>query len=403
MRFLFYSHDGVGLGHVRRHLAISAALTEAAPGSQVLLATSVDEVSNLGLPPNVDTLKLPGLRKLANNQYGPRRLKVSMDEIRMLRAKVLEAAVESFRPAVVLADKHPFGAAGEFRPALETAREKGSRTVLGFRDILDAPDSVMNEWANENLPESIADWYDLVLVYGERNLFDLSEEYQFSSNLISRTKYCGYVLNQGNGLWPASPSSHSLIEPDSRRTVLATAGGGEDGFALLQTFIRATEGSPWKGVVVTGPLLDQSKSKRLHQLGAEYDVKVHTFLPCLSRFFGSVDALVCMGGYNTLVEAISAGVPTVCVPRAVPRAEQLLRARTFSARGLLRTIHPDDLTAQSLRCELASALATPRSDLLTRTRQSIAVDGAKRAASHLLELLATVKRTEAGQLVRCSG
>ena len=27
-RFLFYSHDGLGLGHTRRNLAIAAALTE---------------------------------------------------------------------------------------------------------------------------------------------------------------------------------------------------------------------------------------------------------------------------------------------------------------------------------------------------------------------------------------
>jgi len=63
MRFFFYSHDGMGLGHVRRHIAIAAALHEAAPEIQILLATSVDEVASLGLPPNVDTLKLPGLRK----------------------------------------------------------------------------------------------------------------------------------------------------------------------------------------------------------------------------------------------------------------------------------------------------------------------------------------------------
>jgi len=74
MRFFLYSHDGVGLGHVRRHLAIASAMAELAPNAQILLATSIDEVSHLGLPPNVDTLKLPGLRKLANNEYSSRRL-----------------------------------------------------------------------------------------------------------------------------------------------------------------------------------------------------------------------------------------------------------------------------------------------------------------------------------------
>src|SRR5438309_1892855 len=94
MRFLFYSHDGMGLGHVHRHLAIASALARLCPRAQVLLATGVDDASQLGLPANVDTLKLPGLRKLANGHYASRRLALPMGEIRALRSAVLRAAVE---------------------------------------------------------------------------------------------------------------------------------------------------------------------------------------------------------------------------------------------------------------------------------------------------------------------
>jgi hypothetical protein len=33
-RFLLYSHDALGLGHVRRNLVIAAALVERSPGSK---------------------------------------------------------------------------------------------------------------------------------------------------------------------------------------------------------------------------------------------------------------------------------------------------------------------------------------------------------------------------------
>src|SRR5262245_36668177 len=105
-RFLFYSHDGMGLGHTRRNLAIAAALVELCPQALVLMASSTDDVHRLGLPPRVEVLKLPGLRKTANDQYHSRRLPVPMDEIRELRASLLQAAVKSFRPTVVLVDKH---------------------------------------------------------------------------------------------------------------------------------------------------------------------------------------------------------------------------------------------------------------------------------------------------------
>ena len=59
-RFLFYSHDGLGLGHLRRNLSVARALAELAPEASILLATSAEEAQRFELPPNVDILRLPG-------------------------------------------------------------------------------------------------------------------------------------------------------------------------------------------------------------------------------------------------------------------------------------------------------------------------------------------------------
>src|SRR5881409_2271219 len=85
-RFLFYSHDGLGLGHTRRHLAVAVALSRLAPEASVLLASGADDVNRLGLPQHIEVLKLPGLRKVANDQYTSRRLRISTSEIRLLRS-----------------------------------------------------------------------------------------------------------------------------------------------------------------------------------------------------------------------------------------------------------------------------------------------------------------------------
>src|ERR1041385_4028461 len=74
---------------------------------------------------------------------------------------------------------------------------------------------------------------------------------------------------------------------------------------------------------------------------ARAGVTLHTFVTGLPGMFRSLDALVCMGGYNTLVEAVSKGVPTVCVPRTFPRREQLIRARAFERLGLLTVLTPE--------------------------------------------------------------
>ena len=49
LRFLLYSHDGMGLGHVQRDLALASALIRVSPGSSVLLRNRDRSTDRLGL------------------------------------------------------------------------------------------------------------------------------------------------------------------------------------------------------------------------------------------------------------------------------------------------------------------------------------------------------------------
>ena len=395
MRYLFYSHDGLGLGHTRRHLAVAEALTEMSLEASVLLVTGANGVSRLGLPPHVEILKLPSLRKVANDQYSSRNLRVPPEDIRALRSELLRTAVKSFQPVVVLVDKHPFGAGGEFKAGLRALRRQGGLAALGLRDILDEPTRVLAEWRPYRMQQRIAKYYDRVLVYGHHSVLDPISAYEFPAALAARTHFCGYVVNR--------EMSDELVnfksplperENESLPVVLATAGGGEDGFALLETFMRTAAGAPWHGVVVAGPMTPEPEMQTLQRLAAESGVTVRHFVPQLSALFNSVDALVCMGGYNTISEAVSRGVPTVCVPRVVPRTEQLIRALAFERLGLMRTVHPDQLNPQKLREQIAAAIATPRQELRQRASKLLSFEGARQAAGHLIKLAATVAASE---------
>src|ERR1051326_8957553 len=131
MRFLFYSHDGLGLGHTRRNLAIAAALTELCPEASVLLATGADYVSRLGLPPHVDILKLPGLRKITNGHYSARHLSIPVEDIRSLRAEMLLAVVRPFVPSLFLVADLRSGVAANFAPAFWPSRSMAEKPCLG--------------------------------------------------------------------------------------------------------------------------------------------------------------------------------------------------------------------------------------------------------------------------------
>src|SRR5918992_5577087 len=206
-RFLFYSHDGLGVGHVRRNLAIASALTEIAHDASILVLTAAAEAEQLSVPRRVHLVKLPGPHRADQ--------------------KVLSAAVEIFCPEVVLVDHQPFGPTGELGPALELLRASGGQVVLGLPDVLDDPAAVELEWRNRGLLDCIADYFERVLVYGQPDVFDPVREYGFPERLAEIASYCGYVVSSTD---PDGPS----IQPYSGRPrVLATAGDGDDGFAVL--------------------------------------------------------------------------------------------------------------------------------------------------------------------------
>jgi predicted glycosyltransferase len=175
--------------------------------------------------------------------------------------------------------------------------------------------------------------------------------------------------------------------PGEPPLVLATAGGGEDGAALLETFVAAASGAPWRAAVVAGPLASSDARDRLRALAERAGVEYHTFLPDLADRLGTADALVCMGGYNTLAEALVRGTPTVCVPRVRPRTEQLIRARAFARLGLLHVLEPDELTPVALRRSVQRALRDERRQLRERAHATLGFDGARAAADRTLHVL----------------
>ena len=385
-KFLLYSHDGEGLGHIRRNAAIARAIHELAPTAAVLLVCGTDHVHRLAIPPNAGVLKLPGLRKVANERYEGRHLRIPQPDLWDLRSSLLTAAVKSFRPDVLLADKHPLGVTGELREALDRHRKMGGRTALGLRDILDERSTVLREWALYDLHERITEYYDRVLVYGNEEVFDPIREYDFPDALAAKAHFCGYVVTSRTLCNGIANDLVKIAKHETRPLVIATPGGGEDGSALLETFIQAARGQSWDGVAITGPLARDSDLANLARMAEEAGVALHSFVAELPEWFAVCDTLVCMGGYNTLTEAIVSATPTVCVPRIQPRTEQQIRARAFARLGLVRLIEPSELNVKRLRREIENSLALGRKKVRARAGRAVEFDGAKHAAMELLEL-----------------
>jgi len=364
MRCWLYSHDSVGLGSLRRQLAIAAALAALAPAARVWLTTSLDEGARFRVPANCEIIKLPAVRAVA------------------LRTAKLDEIARTFRPDVLLVDKHPFGLDGELSSPIAIVKRHGAHLILGLRDILDDREAVLKKWLPSDIQKQVVRSYDRVLIYGSASIFDATKEYQFSVPLRKRTVFCGYVVN-GDDLDSLSAGSASSGNNKSP-LVIGTAGGGADGFDLLKVFVEAAASETWHGAVVAGPLLDARGCRALRRLAQGKGVAFRRFNAHLSPVFSRASTMVGMGGYNTLAEALSRGVSVVCVPRTRPRSEQLLRASLFERQGLLRLIRPDDLNVKALHSAIEEALQVPRSRVLARVHSQLQFDGALHAAKEIL-------------------
>jgi UDP-glucuronate 4-epimerase len=372
-RFLFHSNEMVGLGHLRRALAVCGRLGRLDPGVSSLILTGSQIAPFFELPPGVDTVKLPARARDANGAPRAPALGVGPDRLRGLRSEIVRAATESFAPDVVVVDKVPLGLEGELGPTLRSLADSACRVVLGLRDIDDSPDRVRRKWS-PTLREAIESYFDAVLVYGPRSAPDALQCLGWET-LEVPVHHVGYL-----GL-PMPPSGADDLPADY---VLATSGGGHDGFELLAAFARAIrlEPLPCRAVIVAGPLMPAGDLARLRELARGLDAEVHAFRTDMERVIAGARAVVSMAGYNTVSELMRAGKPGLLVPRVRPSEEQLVRARQLASSGLQDMLHPDALTPPSMRDALDRLVERPPPS------PSVADDyrGSERAAELLAEL-----------------
>jgi predicted glycosyltransferase len=147
-RVLFYSHDGLGLGHFRRTLAVAESLALQEPRASRLLLTGLPIAGAFDLPENLDYVRMPGIDKRRLFEANPDKEPGAPASVFAIRENVIAAAIEGFAPHLVVVDQTPAGLAGELLPVLRRPTRKGARPmfVLGLRDIVFGPERTRRMW-----------------------------------------------------------------------------------------------------------------------------------------------------------------------------------------------------------------------------------------------------------------
>ena len=370
----------LGTGHFSRALAIGRAL--AAKGIDVTLATGntpppladLDGITLVELPP----VRARDARFKSFITPEGREIDDAWKAVRM------EATLSAFSARdfdLLLTETWPFGRrpfAFEMEPLVAAARARERRPVIAasVRDILVRKQEA---WKEEEMAARAEAAYDLVLVHADPDFIRLEDSFPFTDRIAHLIAYTGFVDTAGTR--PEAP------EGDGEDEVIVSCGGGAVGVELLRPAMaaRALSGTAntcrWR--LLAGHDIDAATFADLSS-GAGDGLVVERARADFPSLLARARCSVSQAGYNTVLDVLRAGVPSVLVPFAqIKETEQAQRAEALVRHGRAVSVPEAGLTAKDLARAVDEALSAPRPSGF-----SVRLGGAESAASILAGALA---------------
>jgi predicted glycosyltransferase len=309
----------------------------------------------------VDFVRVPGVIKLRNGEYTSLNLHLDIRETMSMRASIIQHTAEEFAPDLFIVDKEPVGLRGELLQTLKVLKRRGTRIILGLRDVMDEPRLLEPEWQRKKVLPALREFYDEIWVYGLPQICDPLEGISLPTSVRKKMVYTGYLHREV----PTYGAPPRLPEIVNRPFLLVTTGGGGDGEALIDWVLRAYEHDPllpYPALLALGPFMQSERQTEFMDRAAKLKrVDAITFHGQLEALVARAVGVVAMGGYNTFCEVISLDKRALIVPRTEPRLEQFIRASRAAEMGLVSMLSDDGTYDPAV---MAAALrALPRQNL----------------------------------------
>jgi predicted glycosyltransferase len=355
MKVMVYLNDESGkTGQIQRLLSICEYLLKSINHVSVLVISGSPLLSNFHILPALDYIKLPSLKPIQADRSNPGRLASEQNAVVKFRSDIILATARNFKPDILLVDEKPYGLGDELKRTISYLRCNSTATklVLLLQDILDHPSVVVPAWEAQGYYRAIINEYDQILVMGMQEVFNVSHQYHFSTAIKRKVHFCGYVRYPAEYSQIQSVRQELAMQPHQRLVVVAPD-SDINGYVVIVTYLQGLTMVPdvegLQTLIVLGSDMPEVKRDIIIEVASSIDrVVIKAGSDDLMRYFVAADVVVSMGGYDRICEIFSAGTPAVVIPKVKSTEEQFIRVAGLKKLGLLKAIHPNQLTPKYL-------------------------------------------------------
>ena len=194
MKIALYSHDAMGLGHLRRNLLLAESLSRLSHVSHCLLAAGAPELAAFPLPAGCRQHNPAPPGQERGSTYHPRNTRASIEHF--IQLPIPDPASARSRPSIPTFSSStsiPGASSESWIDPWTGLSARNTRLVLGLRDVLDTPSAVRGEWDRDGVHAVLRSRYDEVWVYGDPSVYDLREEYALPADIAAKIRFLGYL------------------------------------------------------------------------------------------------------------------------------------------------------------------------------------------------------------------
>ena len=377
-RLLIHCQYVYGIGHLARIKLLAAAATRC---FEVYLVNGGQPVPRYDMPEGVVHIAIPAIYKEESQALPtPVDSSISLEQCLIARRTSIEGIVSRLKPDIVVTEHFPFGLLFSdealFLLAIVVRHNPGAIRVSSVRDVIESASGGMDD---ERISTLLDEHFDALLVHSDERLIPLSASFPRAAQLQVPCLHTGFIARRGV----------RALRDDDLPLLVGSIGGGRVGQELLESLLAAHPVLfarwPHRMVLFRGAFQHTTQSNHCGSPTLsvfEFSERVYV------EYLTKATLLVCMGGYNTVFEGLSLGIPLLVYNRPFlgRNQEQSLRCKLLAHPGRLGALHPQDLGPEHLTRKILETISvTPLLD------KPIDFEGAERSANILACLVRSAK------------